>query len=117
MTHYSLTEEQMGMFDPTPPDPEGEVDAENALLEALQSTPADPSDTRMKHAILSGLLVPELLPSRMEREQAEREGREDDQRRQQEQQMPERYEDESEEDYQLRLQQEDDERRQQDERR
>jgi len=126
MTHYAVTQNQQEALMP----PEGESgesggiaamegnEAEHKLLEALQSTPNDTSDTRVKTAILSGLLVPELLPSRMEQEQARRDGQEDDQRRQQEQgSQSERYEDESEDDYQLRLQQEEEQRRQQDERR
>jgi hypothetical protein len=84
MTHYALTEEQADIMavgvEGEGQETEGEEGAmEEALVKALQSTPSNPADTRVASAIGSGLLVPELLPSRVEQERLQREGSEEEQ--------------------------------------
>lgn len=50
MTHYALTEEQEEVMDAE--------DDGGALMDALQSTPADPTANRVSSAVESGLLIP-----------------------------------------------------------
>jgi len=49
MTHFALTEDQMEVMEAEDPE---------ALMDALQSTPADPTSNRTTSAVESGLLLP-----------------------------------------------------------
>jgi len=81
MTHFALTEDQMEVMDAEDPE---------ALMDALQSTPADPTSNRTTSAVESGLLLPltelrqmmegEPPPEEMTEEEAEQARYEQEQR-------------------------------------
>ena len=81
MTHFALTEDQMEVMDAEDPE---------ALMDALQSTPADPTSNRTTSAVESGLLLPltelrqmmegEHPPEEMTEEEAEQARYEQEQR-------------------------------------
>ena len=82
MTHYALTEDQEEVM-------AAEDDGE-ALMDALSSTPADPTSNRVSSAVESGLLIPltelrqmmegEPPPEEMTEEEAEQARYEQEQR-------------------------------------
>jgi len=80
MTHFALTEDQMEVMDAEDPE---------ALMDALQSTPADPTSNRTTSAVESGLLLPrDLLEQMTEPAQSpedEEVRRQEEEQRQQEQ--------------------------------